>query len=201
MSKFSLLLVSVCHLYFAASGNPNSLSFSYGQSLSLSRRTLQDVQTLLDRYKKEQFPECCGLLRLSSLPLTSMTYRDWLSMKDEERLQINAKDLQVFWIHIDAKRIHDLGEGEQNQLTQSLEAVQVNLRDLIHQIILQLSVLNSTVPSTSELTIPDNLLRTQNDWLSRLQGYIILRDLERYLSKVIHDFTYLYTKHDLEKTE
>uniref|UniRef100_A0A4W3IUF8 Ciliary neurotrophic factor n=1 Tax=Callorhinchus milii TaxID=7868 RepID=A0A4W3IUF8_CALMI len=130
-------------------------------------------------------------LMLGSLPSCQVDYRSWLEQQDEERLLLNCRDLQVFWMHVDTKRVHELGQSQDSALLESMEAISLDLRDLISQLNSQISALNGSSPDTSTLTLPNDVLNPLYDWHSRLQGYIIFRDLEVYLNKVVRDFTVL----------
>ncbi|XP_041097087.1 cardiotrophin-2-like [Polyodon spathula] len=171
---------------------------SFSQCLALARKIHSDVYALLSKYKEEHIGsksfEDYSLV-MTSLPTINLHYSTWLSMEDSERLLINLKDLHVFWIHVDAKRIYELESMPQSSLAQNMEDVLLDMRDLLFQMKHQLEFLETPAPETLSQSVPDALLNPQNEWLSKLQGYIILRDLERYLGKVVRDFTLLRTKY------
>ncbi|XP_072326333.1 uncharacterized protein [Scyliorhinus torazame] len=194
----TLLFLALATVSSPAPMGQTSLSTAFTQSTTLSRKTLQDVRTLIGEYKlvkigNPMFEDYN--LKLQSLPNSQMGYGHWLEMQDGERLQQNWEDLQVFWMHVDAKRIHELGQTEGSPLAHSIEGISLDLRDLIYQLSRQISALNSTSPKPLDLTLPSNILNPDYDWHSKLQGYIIFRDLETYLNKVVRDFILLKTKY------
>ncbi|XP_067824055.1 cardiotrophin-2-like [Heptranchias perlo] len=198
MAAFTLLVLSVTVLASAAPTGPTSLNVSFHQSVTLSRKILQDVHTLIVKYKQVKIGnpsfEDYSLL-LNSLPSSRMDYGHWLEMQDEERLLLNYNDLQVFWMHVDTKWVHELGQTQASVLIGSIEGISLDLRDLISQLNGQISALSSTSPDPPDVTLPHNVLNPAYDWYSKLQGYIIFRDLELYLNKVIRDFTLLKNKY------
>ncbi|XP_060703733.1 cardiotrophin-2 [Hemiscyllium ocellatum] len=198
IAAVSSLVLSILAISLAAPTGHPSLSNAFDQSISLTKATLQNVRTFITNYKEvdlgsPSFEDYSLMLR--SLPNCQMSYSQWVEMQDEERLQQSWRDLQVFWIHVDMKRIHAIGQGEGSALADSMEAISLDLRDLISQLNREISALNSTPPEPLDLTLPNNVLNPGHDWHSKLQGYIIFRDLETYLNKVIRDFTLLKTKY------
>ncbi|MGH0182214.1 UNVERIFIED_CONTAM: hypothetical protein FKN15_008751 [Acipenser sinensis] len=171
---------------------------SFSQSLTLARKIHTDVHALLSKYKEVHIGsksfEDYSLL-MSSLPTVNLKYTTWLEMEDSERLLVNLKDLHIFWIHVDAKRIYELESVTRSQLAQNMQELLLDIRDLQYQMKHQLESLETPAPETLSQSVPEALLNPQNEWLSKLQGYIILRDLERYLGKVVRDFTLLRTKY------
>uniref|UniRef100_UPI00398E9569 cardiotrophin-2 n=1 Tax=Pristiophorus japonicus TaxID=55135 RepID=UPI00398E9569 len=198
MAGLSLFILSVTLFANPSSTDSSTLNITFQRSLNLSRKILQDVRDLLLKYKHEKIGsssfEDYNMI-LSSLPRCSIVYRYWLHMQDVERLMLNAKDLYVFWIHVDFKRIDELRDCQESAVSKSMEGVSLDLRDLISQLSSQLSALNSTSPDPPDLMLPHTVLNPAYEWHSKLQGYIIFRDLETYLNKVVRDFTLLKTKY------
>ncbi|XP_067866102.1 uncharacterized protein [Heterodontus francisci] len=198
MARILLLFLSVTLFTIPSSTDTSTLNITFQRSLHLSRKILQDVRDLIIKYKHEKIGNAAFEdynMILSSLPTTSIMYSYWLQMQDVERLMLNAKDLYIFWIHVDFKRIDELGDCQESTVSKSMEIVSLDLRDLISQLNFQISALNSTSPDPLELTLPNNVLNPEYNWHSKLQGYIIFRDLETYLNKVVRDFTLLKTKY------
>ncbi|XP_078404032.1 cardiotrophin-2 [Cetorhinus maximus] len=197
-AAFTLLVFSLVALTSAAPMVQTSLKGLFTQGAALSRKMLQDVHTLIGKYKQVKLGNPSFedySLKLRSLPSSQEDYEHWLDTQDIERLQQNWKDLQVFWIHVDAKRIHELTQTQGSVLVDSIEAISLDIRDLVSQLNRQLSALNSTSPEPLDLTLPNNILNPNYEWQSKLQGYIIFRDLETYLNKVVRDFTLLKAKY------
>nr|XP_006641192.1 PREDICTED: cardiotrophin-2-like [Lepisosteus oculatus] len=193
LSLYLLLCVCVSVLPPVAAKEP----FSYTQSLILTRKIHRDICSLLAQYKEDQMGskdfEDHSLV-LTSLPSSTMNYSSWLNMEDTARLQTDARDLHVFGIHVDAKRLYELQGRVPSPLSRALYMVVLDIRDLVHQIRQQLQSLQAPAPVLGEPSLPESLLNPQFPWHSRLQGYIILRDLERYLDKVVRDFTLLKSR-------
>ncbi|XP_036392427.1 cardiotrophin-2-like [Megalops cyprinoides] len=191
-----------------------ALKFSYSLRFTIRIRT--SVQELFLKFKAQelgdpQFED--RRLVLHTLPSISVDYSKWLHMQDVERLGLAARDLRSFWVHLDLQRRQieeERGErkGQRNRLIQAVLAIQVDLQKLAHQINSQLRYLwsvASTRPLPCPLSGPTHsppeklLLLPQflppETWCRRLQGYVILRDLERYLAKLSRDFTLLKSRH------
>uniref|UniRef100_A0A8C9QWG7 Interleukin-27 subunit alpha-like n=1 Tax=Scleropages formosus TaxID=113540 RepID=A0A8C9QWG7_SCLFO len=205
---FAILLLPLCSPFPSHQQRPPSFS----NSLSFTRKIRTRVQNLLLQYNgqqlgDEQFED--RDLALHTLPSISMNYTHWLQMQDWERLSQASRDLQTFWAHLDIK-CQQLEAERQNQggapgvglqgqpaptLAQSMLRVQMDLRDLIQQVDTQVHAVIQVTSDTS--SIPDPNLEINLDpassqlWSSRLQGYVILRDLSRYLGKLARDFTLL----------
>ncbi|XP_039610947.1 uncharacterized protein LOC120530588 [Polypterus senegalus] len=175
-----------------------SMKEAYSQSLALSRKMHQDVRILLLKYKQQQmgtqsFEDFSFLM--ASLPVINMNFSYWLNMEEGKRIQLIIKDLKVFQSHIEAKCLYEEQHLHQSQLVQDLQLIKCDISDLVFQMHLQLKSLNVPVPVVSEPLVPKSLLNPQLEWNSKLQGYIILRDLEQYLGKVVRDFTFLKSKY------
>ncbi|GCC42327.1 hypothetical protein chiPu_0026145, partial [Chiloscyllium punctatum] len=72
-----------------------------------------------------------------SISLTKATLQNvhtFITNYDEERLQQSWRDLQVFWIHVDMQRIHEIGQDEGSALADAMEGISLDLRDLISQL-------------------------------------------------------------------
>ncbi|XP_059511320.1 uncharacterized protein LOC125464445 [Stegostoma tigrinum] len=198
MTNIMLLLLSVSFLTLSSSTDTSTLNITFQRSLNLARKILQEVRDLLIKYKQDKMGsssfEDYNMI-LHSLPTTTIDYSSWLQMQDVDRLLLNTKDLYTFWIHVDFKWIDELADCQESGISKSMEVVSLDLRDLISQLNSQISALNSTTPEPWDLIVPNNVLNPGHDWHSKLQGYIIFRDLEMYLNKVIRDFTLLKTKY------
>uniref|UniRef100_A0A671L6V3 Uncharacterized LOC107663373 n=1 Tax=Sinocyclocheilus anshuiensis TaxID=1608454 RepID=A0A671L6V3_9TELE len=140
-------------------------------------------------------------LMLSSLPAVTVSYQSWLHMQDTERLRLASHNLQTFWTHLEVQRQQLERERDatnerreqrrgkrgkpQSTLRQSFVSLQIDLRDLMKQV-------NSQVQSN---TVHQTPTRTDNpqtsSWIQHLRGYVILRDLERYLSRLARDYAVL----------
>uniref|UniRef100_A0A3B1IUU0 Ciliary neurotrophic factor n=1 Tax=Astyanax mexicanus TaxID=7994 RepID=A0A3B1IUU0_ASTMX len=157
-------------------------------------------------------------LVLNTLPSITIKYRTWLQMEDTERLSSASRDLNTFWSHLESQRQKlemEMEEGREGaadrtmqrrnkrgrpqlSLPQSMLGVQLDLRDLMRQVNSQVSqcrrfLVPPTRPPQSLLQPPAPLpaLSGPSRWVSRLEGYVILRDLERYLTKLARDYTLL----------
>ncbi|XP_048840148.1 cardiotrophin-2 [Brienomyrus brachyistius] len=174
----------------------------------------ENKEQLGDRYFEDRD------LTLPTLPSISTKFSDWQAMEDRDRLSQASHNLHIFWTHLDVKRRQLETEHQrqrvgkdsflQGQRAPSIEkamlSVQMDLRDLIEHVSAQLHRLNGTSvsgPTPSpvldstplETSSSSLLLPTQKLWSSRLQGYVILRDLGRYMEKLVREFILLATKH------
>ncbi|CAB1316316.1 unnamed protein product [Coregonus sp. 'balchen'] len=156
-------------------------------------------------------------LELQTLPSLSTDFYHWLQMKDWERLSAASRDLHTFWAHLDMKRremereevgqgaAHGMGRSGKAKPTipESIQCILTDLRDLMTKVNFQLRCVNSSSVSpisppalTGAVSPPSShQAPSKSLWTSRLEGYVILRDLERYLTKLARDFHLLKTKH------
>uniref|UniRef100_A0A672PV60 Uncharacterized LOC107596189 n=1 Tax=Sinocyclocheilus grahami TaxID=75366 RepID=A0A672PV60_SINGR len=210
MSRWCLtplcILILICMVSTVSSsplGRRGALSFS--NSLRLTRAIRARVQQVLSRYKQQLFGDELFEYRelmLSTLPAVTVTYQTWLHMQDNERLHLASHNLQTFWTHLEGQRLQLERERDatkerreqrrgkrgkpQPNLCQSFVSLQIDLRDLMKQVNSQVQVHTSTHHDPS--------LKTSR-WIQHLRGYVILRDLERYLSRLSRDYAVLQAKH------
>uniref|UniRef100_A0A673N559 Uncharacterized protein n=1 Tax=Sinocyclocheilus rhinocerous TaxID=307959 RepID=A0A673N559_9TELE len=199
------ILILICMVSTNSSsplGHRGALSFS--NSLRLTRTIRARVQQLLSRYKQQLFGDELFEYRelmLSSLPAVTVSYQSWLHMQDTERLRLASHNLQTFWTHLEVhrqqlERERDATKGRREQrrgkrakpqstLRQRFVSLQIDLRDLMKQV-------NSQVQVTTVLQTPTRTDNPQTSrWIQHLRGYVILRDLERYLSRLARDYAVL----------
>ncbi|KAJ7995965.1 hypothetical protein DPEC_G00232170 [Dallia pectoralis] len=207
-SLFMFILSCLSTSCAPSGGLAKALSYS----LKSTRGTHARVKQLLERYKEEQLDDVKfedRNLELRTLPSLSTDFSQWLQMKDWERLSAASRDLHTFWAHLDMKRreieAEEMGHGARSRrkailrIPESMQCIQTDLRDLMTKVNFQLRSVNSSSVSpasghpASQSAGLEGTSRTL--WASRLEGYIILRDLERYLTKLTRDFILLQNKH------
>ncbi|XP_062309465.1 uncharacterized protein LOC134013771 [Osmerus eperlanus] len=215
---FPLLLLSLsCAYPSCAAPSGQQRASSYRNFLSFTRSIRAHVQHLLRRYKEQQLGDRHfedRNLEMSSLPSLSTNFLGWLLKKDWERLAGASRDLNTYWSHLDRKRKQMEKEGmmmghgsmptsrNPPTLPQSFSRIQREISDLVNQVNFQMrfvkvSPVSTTTPPklTGSATPPASTAPPQQTlWVSRLEGYIILRDLERYLVKLTRDFLLLASK-------
>ncbi|MED6259183.1 hypothetical protein ATANTOWER_018298 [Ataeniobius toweri] len=174
----------------------------YNNSFSLTRSTRIRVQHLLKKYKEQQmgnihFEDRSRHLR--DLPLLSTDFNSWFQLSDWDRLHRAFTDIQTYWSMLERKRKQL--EKEQNvqrmatSLLQSIKHIQLDLRDLMSQVSSQMKVVRSSWVRPTPAAALQNLQRSSRTvWESRVEGYIILRDLDLYLTKLARDFLLLASK-------
>nr|XP_023011086.1 uncharacterized protein LOC111501606 [Maylandia zebra] len=128
-----------------------------------------------------------------------------LCVQEWERLHAAFWDMKTYWNMLEWKRIQ-LENEEKDQkmvqdarttLTQNIRHIQLDLRDLISQVSTQMSSLRSSWKRPAAALAQTRLnpaSRSRTVWDSRVEGYIILRDLDLYLTKLARDFLLLATK-------
>ncbi|KAG8008339.1 hypothetical protein GBF38_019456 [Nibea albiflora] len=166
-----ILLCCILNCVESSAPCPVQQSAKYHNSFRLARSTLSRVQHLQKRY-------------------------DW------ERLHGAFKDMQVYWNMLEWKRTQlereqVTGRAAHNILAHSMKHVQLDLRDLMRQVSNQMSVMQSSrvkhSPPTARAPLnPEAVSKTA--WDRQVEGYIILRDLELYLTKLVRDFLLLASK-------
>uniref|UniRef100_A0A4W4EXR4 Ciliary neurotrophic factor n=1 Tax=Electrophorus electricus TaxID=8005 RepID=A0A4W4EXR4_ELEEL len=192
-------------------------SLSFPNSLRLTRTLRARVQQLLQSYKEQQFGDRNfedRRLILNTLPSVTINYRSWLQIQDMQRLYIASHNLRTFWEHLEAQRQKLELEGEEGRehqsqrrnkrarpqlsLAQSILIVQLDLRDLLKQVSFQSPNPSPTSSPTSHSRSASPASSSSSGssrWVSRLEGYVILRDLELYLGRLARDYTLLSAKH------
>ncbi|KAL4647556.1 cardiotrophin-2-like [Arapaima gigas] len=204
--KFYLLLWFTLHFcHITASYQYQCEARQLMSSIRFARRIRSRVQALLLHYKEQELGDSKfedRNLMLKTLPSLNTDYFTWLHMQHTERLDMAVRDLHIFLILLDANREQIVEEknGQMDMLTRSMYNVQLDVKDLILHVKSQLNKMNSQRHSPSGQTVtqqppPPSLLRPRLSWHKRLQGYVVLRDLERYLGKVVRDFILLKSKY------
>ncbi|KAM9348703.1 uncharacterized protein ABDE67_010759 [Symphorus nematophorus] len=113
--------------------------------------------------------------------------------------------MQAYWNMLEWKRKQlekeereqMAGQAVHNGLPQSIKHIQLDLRDLMNQVSNQMSYMQSswtkpTSPTAREPSTPES--SSKKVWDSQVEGYIILRDLDLYLTRLARDFLLLASK-------
>uniref|UniRef100_A0A8D3BXU6 Ciliary neurotrophic factor n=1 Tax=Scophthalmus maximus TaxID=52904 RepID=A0A8D3BXU6_SCOMX len=174
-----LLLLSSC---VDSAPSPVLQMNKYSNSFRLTRSTRTHVQQLLRKY--------------------SITHREivhssdyfLLCVQDWERLHAAFWDMQAYWNMLEWKNNQlekDSHTVVRTTLPQSIKHIQLDLRDLMNRVRSQMSYVKGsqmrpTSPMVQTPSKPENSSNTA--WDRRVEGYIILRDLELYLTKLARDF-------------
>uniref|UniRef100_A0A3Q2XWL8 Uncharacterized LOC109512541 n=1 Tax=Hippocampus comes TaxID=109280 RepID=A0A3Q2XWL8_HIPCM len=213
----SLMIAGCCALFLLCcilngteSSNP-SLGIHkarYSNSFRLARSTRTRVQQLLSKYKEQQlgnkdFEDRSG--HLDDLPLLSTDFNSWLQLTDWERLQAAFSDMQAYRNRLEWKRKELEREAKEkkgvqtllNTLPKNIKHVEMDLRDLMshvsnHMSYIKTSNRTSNLPTVWTPLNPSSISKTL--WEKRVDGYIILRDLDLYLTKLARDFLLLASK-------
>ncbi|XP_075343497.1 uncharacterized protein LOC142401930 [Odontesthes bonariensis] len=205
-----------CVLNCMESSAPSSFVQRYNNSFRLTKSTRTRVQQLLRRYKAQQlgnthFEDRSRQLR--DLPFLSTDFNKWLQLSDWDRLHAAFWDVRAYWNMLEGKR-KQLENEEKEQtvvqsapttLPQSIQHIQLDLRELMSKVSRQVStvfLLKSTphfspfspTQTLKEVTPKLSGQSTKTLWDSRVEGYIVLRDLDLYLTKLARDFLLLASK-------
>ncbi|KAK2828479.1 hypothetical protein Q5P01_019513 [Channa striata] len=180
-------------------------SVRYNNSFRLTRVTRTHVQMLLKKYK-EQYLENGHFedrsRHLKDLPLLSTDFYSWLELSDWERLHAAFQDMQVYWNKLEWQRKQLEKEDRrrttvQSTLLKSFKHIQLDLRDLLSQVSNQMSYINSSWVKPTSPTMQSSFKQEATSeivWDRRVEGYVILRDLDLYLTKLARDFLLLASK-------
>ncbi|KAJ8343076.1 hypothetical protein SKAU_G00330040 [Synaphobranchus kaupii] len=210
----ALILLHLCALaslvpYTKIKKN-HTLHDTYSRSLMLARMIHQDVRNLLPSYEEQLGIKDSQVsnLFMKGLPSCASNYSDWHSLErerqrtrdlyplsstlpslctqDATRLQQDSEYLQLFDRHINVccSSEHQL-DTQSNKLTLEL---QLKIRDLQVQITQQLKLLQQPGVYMAGLS-PAPLCNPESLWYGRMEGYIVLRDLEKCAQKVVRDYT------------
>uniref|UniRef100_A0A8C5BX43 Uncharacterized protein n=1 Tax=Gadus morhua TaxID=8049 RepID=A0A8C5BX43_GADMO len=191
----------------------------YRNSLHLTRLARTRVSQLLRTFKQQQLGDAHfedRSLHLNDLPTLSTDLHRWLSLEERERLSEASDSLQIYWGVLQGMREQILAENHHPgtpqggrtalSLPNSLHHVQLDLRDLMRR--LQTLVLNTCCcPQRTHIhtrthartharhaIVPRPSVRGrggQTAWLRRLEVYVVLRDLDLYLTKTARDLLLL----------
>ncbi|XP_034406259.1 uncharacterized protein LOC117742748 [Cyclopterus lumpus] len=200
-----ILLCCVLDCVESSSPSPVLQRNKYNNSFRLTRSTRTRVQLLQRKYKEQQLGDKHFEDRsrqLKDLPSLSTDFYSWLKLTEWDRLHAAFWDMQAYWKMLERKR-KQLEKEEKEQmvdrtvritLPQSIRHIQFDLRDLMSQVSSQMSYMNSswTKPTSPPPFNPQT--RSKTEWDSRVEGYIILRDLDLYLTKLARDFLLLASK-------
>ncbi|XP_040038648.2 uncharacterized protein LOC120822792 [Gasterosteus aculeatus] len=178
----------------------------YNNSFRLTRSTRTRVQQLQRKYNEQQLGNKHFEDRsrqLKDLPSLSTDFNGWLNLTEFERLHSALLDMQAYWTTLEWKR-QQIEKEEKEQrgkrasgttLPRSIGHIQLDLRDLMSQVSSQMSYKNSSwTKPTFPTTPPNPQTRSKTVWDSRVEGYIVLRDLDLYLTKLARDFLFLASK-------
>ncbi|XP_071316368.1 uncharacterized protein [Trachinotus anak] len=206
MTVWCRALILLCCILYCVDSAPSPVSQrnKYKNSFRLTRSTRTRVQQLLKGYNEQLLGNKHFADRgrqLKDLPLLSTDFYSWLKLTDWERLYAAFWDMQAYWNMLEWKRKELEEEREQSAvrttLTQSIRHVQLDLRDLMNQVSSQMSHMRSSwtkpnSPTVPMPTKPEDSSKTV--WDRRVEGYIILRDLDLYFTKLARDFLLLANK-------
>ncbi|XP_029138860.1 uncharacterized protein LOC114922226 [Protobothrops mucrosquamatus] len=184
------------------------LQKEFSMSLKLSRQLLHKTKDLTRDYesssKKETFwfnilgvialldrlsgAEVPFISHLKHLPSTSIDFHTWISLSDARRLSQIAKTLSFYHRLVQQLRNFEAIK-ENSEFSSQFEDIDINLRDLGHQVDYQITLwgLSSNIQPESTLQI----LQHHSQWTNRQEVYIVLRSLESFLVRVARDFLML----------
>uniref|UniRef100_A0A3P8X2P8 Uncharacterized protein n=1 Tax=Cynoglossus semilaevis TaxID=244447 RepID=A0A3P8X2P8_CYNSE len=194
-------LILLCCVLNSADSSPSSEGqrSNNNTSFRLTRSTRSRVHQLLNKYKEQQLGNKHFEDRrlLKDLPSLSTDYEDWIMMTDWERLQAALGNLKIYWEMLERKRkqLEKEQMSRHSSLSQSIRHIQLDLRDLMNRVSNQMrsSWKKPTFPSAQISLDTENSSMTA--WDRRVEGYIILRDLDLYLTKLARDFLLLASNH------
>ncbi|XP_029028819.1 uncharacterized protein LOC114869109 [Betta splendens] len=178
-----------------------SPSDRYEKSFRLTRTTRAHVQQLLKKYKEQHLGNMHFEDRsqqLKSLPSLSTDFYSWLNLTDWERLHAAFWDMQIYWNMLDWKRKQlEKEDRDHKEVRWSISHIQWDLRDLMNQVKSQMNYMRRSWSKATSPTVHPPLnteASSKTAWDSRVEGYIILRDLDLYLTKLARDFLLLASK-------
>ncbi|XP_008288166.1 uncharacterized protein LOC103363263 [Stegastes partitus] len=181
----------------------------YNNSFRLTRSTRTRVQEVLRKYKEHQLGEIENFedrsRPLKDLPVLSTDFSEWLQLADWDRLHAAFWDMQAYWDKLEWKRTQlekeekaqMVVQATQTTLPQSIKHIQLDLRDLMNQVSSQMRLMKSSwiKPVSATAQTPSNQDSSPKKlWDSRVEGYVILKHLDLYLTKLARDFLLLASK-------
>ncbi|XP_032092142.1 interleukin-27 subunit alpha [Thamnophis elegans] len=166
------------------------LQKEFSMSLKLSRQLLRKTKDLTRYYLFDRLPgvEVPHISHLERLPSASLDFHTWLSLSDASRLLQIAKTISFYHKLVQQLRKFEAIK-ENSKFFSQFEDIDVNLRDLGHQVDYQITLWGLS-SDTQPISIPQ-ILRKRNQWANRQEVYIVLRSLESFLVRVARDFLML----------
>ncbi|XP_077403341.1 uncharacterized protein LOC144036513 [Vanacampus margaritifer] len=210
MIASSCALILLCCILNCAESAPSLgiLKARYSNSFRLARSTRTRVQQVLSKYKEQQlgnknFEDRSGYLK--DLPSLSTDFNSWLQLTDWERLRAALSDMRAYRNRLEWQRKElEVEEKEKrgaqaplNTLSKSIKHIELDLRDLMSQVSTQMGYIetSSRKPTFPTVRTPLNQsIISKTLWEKHVEGYIILRDLDLYLTKLARDFLLLDSK-------
>ncbi|CAJ1064184.1 uncharacterized protein LOC119475692 isoform X2 [Xyrichtys novacula] len=205
---YQALLLLCCTLNLVESSAPPPVLQQqniYSNSFHLTVTVRTAVQQLQKRYKEEQWWNKHFEDRnrqLKGLPLLSTDFHSWLNLTDWDRLHASFRDLRTYWSMLEGKRKQLekeekerlVGRMTHNTLPKRIGYIQLDLRDLMLHVSSQMSNISSSWRNSTSSSHVDPETNFSTEWDSRVEGYIILRDLDLYLTKLARNFLLLASK-------
>ncbi|XP_034540141.1 uncharacterized protein LOC117813133 [Notolabrus celidotus] len=202
-----ILVLLCCMLNLVESSTPSQVlqRNKYNNSFRLARSTRTRIQLLQKKYKEEKWWHKHFEDRgwpVNGLPSLSTDFYSWLNLTDWDRLHAAFRDLQVYWTRLERKR-KELemeekeklaGQAARPTLSERIMHIQLDLRDLMSKISIQMRHMRSSWTKPTSLPHLDPETSPRREWDSRPEGYIILRELDLYLTKLARDFLLLASK-------
>ncbi|XP_044303910.1 interleukin-27 subunit alpha [Varanus komodoensis] len=179
--------------YEATLARQKKLQKEFGSSLKLSRHLLQNTKTLTHLYHSHYLPGVrFDLLPHSEqLPSVSLDLRTWLSLPDAARLSRISKMLPFYQALVQQLSDHEAIKKSSIFVSQ-FDDLSLNLRDLIHHVNYQISLMDLPAEYQSKATIsPAQIHWYHSQWKNHQKIYVILRSLENFLCRVTRDFLML----------
>ncbi|XP_041432468.1 uncharacterized protein LOC121398042 isoform X2 [Xenopus laevis] len=157
----------------------------FSNSLKLSKKLLNQSRNLKNIYVKTwlEGAQVTFSRSMGNLPLASISIKDWLRLKEGERLRLLHEGLQVFPVYLNKMEEWREKEGSGQSgdahipFAELISIVRLDLRDLLHHIKIQMSLFKVT---PSEVTVREPYF-DGSDWHSRIQMFQALRSMEQFL--------------------
>ncbi|KAM3821652.1 interleukin-27 subunit alpha [Vipera latastei] len=166
------------------------LQKEFSMSLKLSRQLLRKTKDLTRYYLLDRLPgtEVPFISHLRHLPSTSLDFHTWISLSDATRLSQIAKTLSFYHGLVQQLRNFEAIK-ENSEFSPQFEDIDINLRDLGHQVDYQITLWGLSSNIQPEST--PQILQHHSQWRNRQEVYIVLRSLESFLVRVARDFLML----------
>ncbi|OCT58314.1 uncharacterized protein LOC121398812 [Xenopus laevis] len=198
-----MVLLTLCVVIRELHGAPMEVKYErvsnwdeFSNSLKLSKKLLNESRNLKIIYVESWLKGAhVNFSRsLGNLPLASIKINDWLRLKAGERLRLLHEGLQVFPVYL--KKLEEWKEKEDSHLSgdgsipfaRRISIVQLDLRDLLHHIKIQMSVFKVSPSESLTVMEPSS---DGSDWHSRIVMFQALRSMEQFLFRAVREYTAL----------
>nr|XP_033799953.1 interleukin-27 subunit alpha [Geotrypetes seraphini] len=168
------------------------LQREFESSLKLAQKLLIRLQSLIHTFKQERLSGSYMPLfhDWSMLPKVELKFQEWLHISDAQRLRFLAESCEDYKNLLDQVYAYEHDKGDP-ALSESIDNASLDLRDLLHHIHLQMSVLGVDAHRVGQSRVLGNILKQKSIWGIYEKAFLILKSIEQFVQRAVRDYTVL----------